>query len=100
MGSVRAEIPETIKGFSSMHLASMREGAIDRKHKELMALAIGISLGCEGCIAYHMHEALHAGADDDEVLETIGVSVMMGGGPAYVYSGEALSALRQFRAQP
>ena len=47
-----------------------------------MALAIAICTHCEGCIAYHVHDALDAGATHDQVTETIGVAVMMGGGPA------------------
>jgi AhpD family alkylhydroperoxidase len=61
--------------------------------KELMALAIAICVHCQGCIAYHIHDALDAGATRAQVLETIGVAVMMGGGPALVYGAEALDAL-------
>ena len=42
----------------------------------MMALAISIAVGCEGCIAYHTHDAIKAGATRAELLETIGVGVM------------------------
>lgn len=48
------------------------------------------------CIALHVQGALKAGAARQEVLETIGVALMMGGGPASVYAAEAYEALRQF----
>jgi alkylhydroperoxidase/carboxymuconolactone decarboxylase family protein YurZ len=51
---------------------------------------------CGGCIAFHVHGALKAGATRQEVLETIGVALMMGGGPASVYAAEAYEALGQF----
>ena len=63
-----------------------------------MALAIGIAVHCEGCVTYHVHDAVKAGATAQEVAETIGVAVMMGGGPAVVYGTEALEALAQFQA--
>ncbi len=64
--------------------------------KELIALAIGISVRCDGCISYHVHDALEAGASREEIVETIGVSILMGGGPDVVYSSQALKALNEF----
>ena len=45
-----------------------------------------------------MHDALKAGATRQEIVETLGVVMLMGGGPAAVYAGEALEALEQFEA--
>ena len=88
--------PGTMAGFGAMHEASAGEGALDRKTKELIALAIGIAVHCDGCIAYHAHDAIEAGASREEITETIGVAVMMGGGPSVVYGAEALEAADQF----
>jgi AhpD family alkylhydroperoxidase len=79
-----------------MHASAVTPGALDRHVKELMALAVAISVHCQGCVAYHVHDALDAGATREQVIETIGVAVMMGGGPAVVYGAEALAALDQF----
>ena len=59
-------------------------------------MSIGIALRCNGCIAFHVHDALDAGANRQEVLETIGVAILMGGSPSMVYGCEALEALDQF----
>jgi AhpD family alkylhydroperoxidase len=61
-----------------------------------MAVAIGIAARCDGCIALHVKAALKAGATRGQVHETIGVAILMGGGPASVYATEALVALDQF----
>jgi AhpD family alkylhydroperoxidase len=90
------EGPEVMAGFVKMHSASTDDGVLSAKVKELMALAIGINVRCDGCIAYHVHDAIHAGASRAEVIETIGVAIMMGGGPSVVYGCEALNALDQF----
>ncbi len=50
-----------------------------------MALSIGIAVHCDGCIAYHVYDAIATGATHAEVIETTGVTIMMGGGPAVVY---------------
>jgi AhpD family alkylhydroperoxidase len=87
------EAPGVMGAFGRLHAASQGEGVLQPKVKELMALAIGIALRCDGCMAYHLHDALAAGATRDEVVEAVGVAVMMGGGPAVVYGSQVLEAL-------
>ncbi len=87
-----------MSGFSAMHRAAVDDGELSAAIKELMALAISIATHCEGCIAFHVHDALRAGASRGQVEETIGVAVMMGGGPAAVYAASAIEALGQFEA--
>lgn len=89
----------TMAAFQQLHEAATADAALSQKTKELIALAIGISVRCDGCIAYHVHDALEAGANRDEVAEAIGVAMMMGGGPSVVYGAEALTALDQFGAE-
>jgi AhpD family alkylhydroperoxidase len=98
IGALAKEAGGVLGGFSRMHQAAAAAGALDGKTKELMSLAIGIAVHCEGCIAYHVHDALGAGASRAEIVETIGVAVMMGGGPGLMYGCEALEALDQFTA--
>jgi len=91
--------PSVMGSFGSLHKAALSAGegaALPAKIKELMALAISISGRCEGCIAFHTADALRAGATKAEILETISVAIMMGGGPAMIYGCEALAALDQF----
>ena len=89
--------PGTMAGFGQLHEASAEDGALDAKTKELIALAIGIAVHCDGCISYHTHDALEAGASREEIVEVIGVAVMMGGGPSVVYGCQALEAVDQFQ---
>ncbi len=96
MGRLGEAAPETMAGFGQLHGASVKEGALDTKSKELIALAIGIAVHCDGCIAFHVHDALDAGATRDEIVEVIGVAVMMGGGPSVVYGCQALEAVDEF----
>ena len=95
---LRGDIPATLAGFNEMHKGALAEGALTTRTKELIALGIAIAVRCDGCIAYHVHDALAAGASQQEITESIGVAIMMGGGPALMYGAEALDALRQFQA--
>ncbi len=96
MAQVRAGIPQTARGFADLARAAIAPGALDSKTKELIALAIGITTRCDGCLAYHARAAARLGATREEVVETVGVSVYMGGGPSMIYGAEALAAFDSF----
>lgn len=98
MKKLVTRIPDTMSGFTKLHKASTTTGVLTKKTKELIALGIAITVRCDGCIAYHVHDSLQAGSSSEEILETIGVAVMMGGGPSVVYGCEAMEALDQFAA--
>jgi AhpD family alkylhydroperoxidase len=91
-------LPPVISGFVKMHGAATADGALPAKVKELAALAVAVTSHCDGCVAFHTHDALRAGATRAEIEEILGVAIMMGGGPAAVYAVTALDALDQFEA--
>jgi len=90
------ELPGPMTGFARLHRKALEDGALAMKTKEMMALAISIVVGCDGCIAYHVHDAVKAGATRQELLETVGVALLMGGGPGSIYAAHALDAIEQF----
>ena len=47
MQDIGKNIPDVAKGFTQMAKGANKEGALSHKHKELMALAIGISVRCD-----------------------------------------------------
>jgi AhpD family alkylhydroperoxidase len=100
MAELGKDLPGVMAAFGRLHGAAAANGALSAKVKELIALAIGITVRCNGCIAYHVHDALKAGASREEILETIGVAILMGGGPSVVYGTEAMNALNQFETCP
>lgn len=77
MGKLGVAIPNTMSGFVGLHKAASADGALSPKIKELISLAIGITVRCNGCIAFHVHDAMQAGATRQEIMETIGVAVLM-----------------------
>lgn len=92
MSELRKGIPETARAFGGLAKAATQSGALDAKTKELVALAIGITARCDGCLGYHARAAARLGASRAEILEVIGVSIYMGGGPSMIYGAEALAA--------
>ncbi len=93
---LRDAIPDVWDGFAQLHKAAVADGVLSSKTKELMAFAIAVHDECDGCIAYHARAAAHAGASIEEAAETLGVALLMGGGPASVYGPRALEAFKEF----
>lgn len=96
LGQLGRELPGPMSGFARLHKKAVEQGVLSSKTKELMALAISIAVGCGGCIAYHVHDSVKAGATRSEMIETIGVAILMGGGPASMYAVHAMDAIDQF----
>ena len=96
IGTMKKLAPKVAEGFLALDKAGVESGVLDVKTKELIALGIGVAVRCDGCIAVHVNNALKAGAKPEEIGETLGVAVSMGGGPSMVYATRALEALAEF----
>lgn len=99
VGKLRKEMPEVMAGFGQLAQAATKEGALDKKTKELIALALGVAAHCDGCLGFHTQALVHLGATREEVLETLAMAVYMGGGPSLMYASDALEAFEQAHTQ-
>jgi len=93
----RKEAAGTMAGFGAMAQAAMAPGALSELHKELIALAIGVAMRCDGCIGFHVKALVRLGATREQLNETLAVAVYMGGGPSLMYAAEALRAYEEFK---
>ncbi len=93
---LRKDIPDTMQGFSALAQGALKDGALDKKTKELIALAIGVSTRCDGCIGFHAKALVELGATKLEVEETLGMAIYLGGGPSLMYAADAMLAFEQF----
>lgn len=98
MAALGEAIPSTMTPFGEVVGAALADGALNAKTKELIALAIAVTVRCDPCIAHHANAVVKAGASREEVAETLGVAVLMGGGPAVAYSVSAMDAYDQFKS--
>lgn len=97
-GELRKLAPDAMQGFHALAKAAGADGQLDKKTKELIALAIGITQRCDGCIGFHAKALTGLGATRAEVAEVAAMAVYMGGGPALMYAADALRAWDQFAA--
>jgi len=93
---VRADLPEVMKGFGDLARAATQDGALDKKTKELIALALGVAARCDACIGFHVQTLVKLGVTKIELEEMLGMAVYMGGGPSLMYAANALAAFEEF----
>ena len=93
---LRQAVPDVYRGFGKLQRAAFSDGALDTKTKELIAVAIAVVEGCDGCIASHAQAAARAGASRQEAAEAIGVTFLMHGGPATIHGPRAYDAFCEF----
>jgi AhpD family alkylhydroperoxidase len=70
-----------------------KDGYLDGKTKELIAVALSIATKCPYCIPYHVKRAFARGATREELLETAKVAIAMGGLPATTYTTMMMKAI-------
>lgn len=87
---LKAYHPEAFDHVNSLAKHVMQDRALSTKIKELMAIALSIAAGCEPCVKIHTRRALQQGATREEIGETIGVAVLLLGGPADVWPAQII----------
>jgi AhpD family alkylhydroperoxidase len=97
---LREAIPEVYEGYAALHRASIGDGALPARIKELIALAIAVTRECDGCVAAHARGAARRGATSQEVAEAMGVAILMNGGPGTVWGPRAYAAFDEFAHGP
>jgi AhpD family alkylhydroperoxidase len=96
LAKLRADVPETMRGFSALAAAAGKAGVLDKKTKELIAMALSVAARCDPCLGFHADALVKAGCTRTELEEMLGMCVYMGGGPSLMYAAHALQAYEQF----
>ena len=86
--------------FLTMERVAYADGALSKKHKELIGLGIALVKDCESGMQWHIEQARVAGATFEELLEAIEVGIEMGGGPATVSARFALQVMESIDVRP
>ncbi|MDX1838591.1 carboxymuconolactone decarboxylase family protein [Legionella taurinensis] len=96
LAKLRKEMPDVMAGFSALSQAATKDGSLNKKTKELIAMALAVANHCPGCIGFHSQALVKLGTSREELIETLGMAVYMGGGPSLMYAAEALEAFEEF----
>jgi len=92
VGGVAKLSPDTVKGYGQLSQANAKTGSLDGKTRELIALAVAVTLRCDGCIAVHTSEAKKLGASREDIAEALGVAIALNAGAALVYATRIFDA--------
>ena len=87
---------DTLKGYVELSSAGQRKDLLGAKTRELIALAVAVTVRCDGCIAVHTEAALRHGATREEIAEALGVAVAVNAGAALVYSTRVMDAVKEY----
>jgi AhpD family alkylhydroperoxidase len=95
IGEIAKISPDTVKGYQILSAAARKTNQLDPKVRELISLAVAITVRCDGCIAVHTAAAARYGATREEIVEALGVATAVNAGGALVYSARVLDAYQQ-----
>lgn len=79
LNGVMREADDFFGRFGDLDDSAYAEGALGKKHKELMGLAISVATRCDECILYHLDGCEREAASKEEIVETIKIGVVAGG---------------------
>jgi AhpD family alkylhydroperoxidase len=98
IGEIAKLSPDTARGYQALSGAGQKADLLGAKTRELISLAVAVTLRCDGCITVHTAEALKHGATREEIAEALGVAVAMNAGATMVYSARTMDAVAAYQA--
>ncbi len=93
--AMREHLPEMKAPYNALNEEVYKDGALKARNKRLMALCVAVTHGCTGCMLFQLQQALESGASLEEVLETLAVSVALGGSMASSKAAQVMAYLEQ-----
>ncbi len=85
LGTLGGHVPDAMKAFQKLDRAALADGAIPKKYKELMAIAVALTTQCPYCLGIHKTNALKAGATTEELAEVTFFATALRAGAAVVH---------------
>ena len=98
LAKLRGDMPDTLRGFSALAKGATQDGALDKKTKELIAIALSVAARCDPCIGFHVQTYVQLGGTRAELADALGMAVYMGGGPSLMYAAKTSAAFDEFSA--
>jgi AhpD family alkylhydroperoxidase len=95
MQTVGKESPDFLAAFMKFKNEAEKDGALSRKTKKLIEIALAIATKCEWCVSLHVKEALDAGATPAEIIDASLIAVLMGGAPSLMFAQNVMKAVAE-----
>lgn len=98
--AILKDMPRAIRRFFAIDHEVYEDGALPKRTKELLGLVASTVLRCDDCTAYHLHQAIECGVSRDEIVEALGIALIVGGSITIPHLREAVSFLDDLEAGP
>lgn len=95
MREMRKLAPDEFEAWLNLNKIIGKDGAISRKYRELIAVAVACTIQCPYCIEAHAKAARTAGATREELVEAAFVSAALRAGGAATHGAMALKFFDQ-----
>lgn len=96
MSKKRADLaPDQVAAFRNFSKEVFKEGELDEKTKQIIAVAVAHVTQCPYCIKGHTKQAKQKGATNKELMEAIWVASEMRAGAAYAHAALALDEMEK-----
>jgi AhpD family alkylhydroperoxidase len=73
-------MPELNEAYAQVYRLTFRDGALDKRTKEIIAFITGILMRCHSCAEIHLKLALKEGATKEQLMEAAAVVWNLAGG--------------------
>jgi ribonuclease HI len=83
----------SMKRFLALDHDVYGDGALPKKTKELLGLVASTVLRCDDCISYHLTEAAACGLTNEEIIEALGIALVVGGSVTIPHLRHAMAFL-------
>lgn len=90
-GEVREFQPELGDKFFDWYNAVFKEGALTKREKALIALAVSHAVQCPYCIDAYTKGSLENGADEEQMMEAVHVASAIRGGASLVHGVQMMN---------
>jgi AhpD family alkylhydroperoxidase len=74
-GSYTMVEPRFREIYFHFYKETYKPSVLDRKTKELIAIAASLAAKCQGCLEGHIKKALKSGASREEISESIAIAI-------------------------
>ncbi len=94
-GDMAAQRPDLFQKFLDWYNACQDEGALSKREKALIGLAVAHTLQCPYCIDAFSQSCLETGSNLEQMTEAIHLSAAVRGGAALVHGVQAHNAVNK-----
>ncbi len=87
--------PELAKKFFDYYQSVFDDGALSKREKALIALAVAHTVQCPYCIEAYTKESLQQGSDLEEMTEAVHVATAIRGGASLIHGLQMMDQAQQ-----